>query len=45
MENQIRQLETRLQRRERELLAAIEDNKAAARLEYSRILAIHQQVA
>lgn len=44
MESQIDALEVRLQRREKELLAAVDEAKAAATLERSRLEALHAQV-
>ena len=43
MEQQLRHLEERLQRRDRELATAIEDGKAAAKLEAARLKDIHLQ--
>lgn len=43
MESQIDALEVRLQRREKELLAAVDEAKAAAALERSRLEALHAQ--
>ena len=44
MENQINSLEQRLIHREQELKGAIEESKAAAKMERSRLIAIHTQV-
>jgi len=44
MENQINSLEQRLIHREQELKGAIEESKAAAKMERSRLTAIHTQV-
>jgi hypothetical protein len=44
MENQLNALELRMQRREGELMTAIEETKAAAAMERSRLAAIHSQV-
>lgn len=44
MESQIDALEVRLQRREKELLSAVDEAKAAAALERSRLEALHAQV-
>lgn len=43
LESQLRHVEERLQRREKDLMAAIEDGKATATLEQSRMLALHAQ--
>jgi hypothetical protein len=44
MEHQINSLEQRLIHREQELKGAIEESKAAAKMERSRLIAIHTQV-
>jgi len=44
MENQINSLEKRLVHREEELKTAIEESKASARIERSRLIALHTQV-
>ena len=43
MESHLRNLESRADRRERELRATVEDVKATAKLEYARLQAIHSQ--
>ena len=44
MESQIAGLEVRMQRREKELMTAVEDAKSAAATERSRMEALHAQV-
>jgi hypothetical protein len=44
MESQLNALELRMQRREGELMTAIEETKAAAAMERTRLAAIHSQV-
>ena len=43
MESNLRNLESRADRRERELRATVDDVKATAKLEYARLQAIHSQ--
>ena len=43
LETHLEQLELRLQRRERELLLAVDEAKSAARVEMGRLSSIHQQ--
>ena len=43
MENQILHLDSRLQRREKELMSAIDEGKIAAKMELGRLQAIHMQ--
>lgn len=44
MESQIEALEVRMQRREKELMSAVEEAKASAAVERSRLEALHAQV-
>jgi ABC-type phosphate transport system auxiliary subunit len=44
VESQIEALEVRMQRREKELMSAVEEAKAAAAVERSRLEALHAQV-
>jgi hypothetical protein len=43
LESQLGQLEGRLERRERELLAAVEEGRSAARVERARLESLHAQ--
>jgi len=43
MESSLAQVETRLQRRERELMSALEEGRTAAKMERARMDAIHAQ--
>ena len=45
LEGALRQVEARLQRREQELAAAVEESRSAARMERARMVALHTQVS
>ena len=44
MERQLKAMEVRLARRESELLSAVEESRAAAKMERIRLQAMHAQV-